>query len=248
MKHAAPGWRPDASVGGELALTALVLAYGAVSQQRIPRRWQLPANIGAALAAVLFARAAGASWEELGLEPGAAADGLLAGGSLAVPAWVAVAVGLALPTTRRFFADERFAASSRGELAYDALVHIPLATATAEELLFRSALLGLFLCRRSRRRAITTTAIAFGLWHVLPAMRSHGANPAQAQLAERVGGRSATVVSTVAVTATAGVGFAWLRLRSRSVFAAIAAHAGINAAARVGASLARVIDRGSGRG
>jgi membrane protease YdiL (CAAX protease family) len=234
-------------LGGELALTASVLAYGAVSQQRIPRRWQIPANIAAALVAVALARAAGASWDEVGLEPAAAGDGLLAGSAVVAPAWGVLAIGLGLPATRRFFADERFAVSSRGELAYDALVHIPLATATAEELLFRSALLGLFLRRRSRRRALTSTAVAFGLWHVLPAMRSHDANPAQAQLAERVGGRPATVVATIAATAAAGFGFGWLRLRSRSVVAPIVAHAGLNAAARVGASLAHGVDRGSGR-
>ena len=123
-------------------------------------------------------------------------------------------------------------------VAYHGLVRIPLATAIAEELLFRSALLGVGLRRGAQWRAIVSTSVLFGLWHVVPALRSHDANPHAAQLADRAGGRSATVVATTAITAMAGAGLAMLRLRSRSVAAPIVAHAAINGGALLGSAVA----------
>jgi membrane protease YdiL (CAAX protease family) len=215
----------------ELLLAALVLASGLTTQRGPMRRWEIPANVGTAVAAVAVARAGGASWGDLGLEPAAIPSGLREGASMLPGICTVVALGAALPATHAFFTDERVTTWSRGELTYHLVVRVPLATAAAEELLFRSALLGVELRRRPRRSALASTALAFGLWHVLPALRAHEANPSGARLADRVGGRPATVATTVAVTAAAGAGFAWLRLRSRSVVAPIVAHAAINAAA-----------------
>ena len=51
---------------------------------------------------------------------------------------------------------------------------------------------------------------------------------AGARISARAGGRPAHVLGTVAATAAAGVGFALLRLRSRSVAAPVLAHAAVN--------------------
>lgn len=212
------------------------------------RRWEVPTNLGAAIAAVGIARTCGATWADLGLEPARVRDGLRWGTAMLPGIFGVVAVGASLPGTREFFADERVARWSRGELTYHLVVRVPLATAAAEELLFRSALLGVELRRRPRRWALASTAIAFGVWHVLPALRAHDANPSGAQLADRVGGRPATVATTVAVTAAAGVGFAWLRLRSRSVVAPIVAHAALNVAGVLGSRFVAGRRRRSGRG
>jgi membrane protease YdiL (CAAX protease family) len=72
------------------------------------------------------------------------------------------------------------------------------------------------------------SAAVFGLWHVLPAVHSHDASPARAELAGRAGGRAATVATTVAATAAAGVALGWLRLRARSVVAPMVTHAAVN--------------------
>jgi membrane protease YdiL (CAAX protease family) len=223
-----PSLRPAAD---GLALAALVLAYGATSQQAESAGWQVPANLAAGAAAVAAARARGSSWDVQGLDPLALPGGLRLGVTTLVPVGAVVALGIALPSTRPLFVDERVHGAGARTLAYHALVRIPLATALAEELLFRSALLGIELRSRSRRRAVAMTAIAFGLWHVLPALRSHESNPAGAELASRAGGRAATVAVTVGATAAAGAGLAWLRLRSRSVAAPFIAHAGVNLAA-----------------
>jgi uncharacterized protein len=217
-------------VGDDVVLAATVLAYGVVAHTIVPRSWQVPANLAAAVGAAGIARGAGTTWRELGLEPADAPDGLRLGLATLPAIGAAVALALASPTARRFFADERVSGSSTRELAYHAFVRIPLATALTEELLFRSALYGVGLHAHGRDRAVASSAIAFGLWHIIPALRSHDANPAGADLADRVGGRAGTVAATVLATAAAGVGFAWLRTRSRSVVASAVAHAGMNIA------------------
>ena len=219
----------------DLVLTALVLMFGAASHQLVPQRWEVPANLAGAAGAVAIARVRGTSSEELGLAPGDISRGLRLGITTVPPVCAIVLLGLARPATRQFFADERVGGLSGRELVYDALVRIPLATAVAEELFFRSALLGLGLHRRGRVRATVSTAIAFGLWHIVPALRSHEANPAGARLADRVGGSTATIGATVIVTAAAGGALAWLRLRSRSVVAPIVTHAVVNIAGLVAA-------------
>jgi membrane protease YdiL (CAAX protease family) len=105
----------------------------------------------------------------------------------------------------------------------------------AEELVFRSAVLGIGLRRTSTARAVALSSFAFGCWHVRSARRAHEANAATATIAARAGGQRATVAATVIATTAAGVGFALLRLRTRSVVAPIIVHAALNAAAFAGA-------------
>jgi membrane protease YdiL (CAAX protease family) len=114
----------------------------------------------------------------------------------------------------------------------------------AEELLFRSALLGLGARSRSRTTAVITTSLAFGAWHVIPSLHAHRANSAHAQLTSRMGGAPASIAMTVAVTAGAGGLLAVLRLRSRSVVAPVIAHGALNAVAFLAA---RWAGRGTGR-
>jgi uncharacterized protein len=219
-----------AGASGELVLAAIVVGSGFVLQRERSRRWEVVTAAGAAGAALIAARASGASWEELGLTPDALRRGLRTGGATLVPIGAAVALAVALPSARRHFGDARVAGMTNRELAYHVLVRVPLATAVAEELLFRSAVLGTEL-RRGPRVAVLSSSIAFGLWHVAPALRSHAANPGLAEAADQPGGRVATIVATVGATAAAGAVFAWLRLRSRSVAAPIVAHAAVNTAA-----------------
>lgn len=107
----------------------------------------LPAPAGAALnlatAAGLttFARHAGCSQADLGIGVEDAGRGLRVGLAAAAVAGGGVALGAALPATRRFFGDRRVSDVGRGELAYQLTVRIPLGTALAEEVLFRGALL-----------------------------------------------------------------------------------------------------------
>jgi membrane protease YdiL (CAAX protease family) len=118
-------------------------------------------------------------------------------------------------------------------------VRIPLGTALAEELLFRGALLGLYLRRHRPLVAVVMASVVFGLWHVLPTLGTLGSN----QVATDVTGghlvaRIAAVCAFVVGTGTVGAWFCWLRPRSGSIVAPWLAHAAVNMSAFGGARIA----------
>ncbi len=230
-----------------LLLTGLVVGYGAVAPSMLPATSVLP-NLGAASAAVLAARHWGRSWSDLGLDPADAGRGLRAGVTTVLPAAGVLAAMAITPALRPLLRDERVTDASGREAAYHLLVRIPLATAVAEEVLFRGALLGMTGAGRRPARALAWTSVAFGLWHVVPALYSHRSNPHGVQLTEGRGGAVATVAGTVAATAPVGAALAVLRLRSRSVLAPVIAHAAVNglafvAARAVGGRISRTLAR-----
>jgi uncharacterized protein len=209
-----------------------VLALHNVAMHRL-----LPAPAGAALnlatAAGLtaFARRAGCSRSDLGIDPEDAGSGLRVGLGAAAVAGGAVALGATLSSTRRFFHDRRVSGVGRREAAYHLAVRIPLATALAEELQFRGALLALLRRRRSPATAALWTSLLFGASHVLPTLDHYHGNPVSDLAADPGRGRRLTVLATSLSTAAAGGAFAWLRLRSGSVLAPTLAHAALNVSA-----------------
>jgi membrane protease YdiL (CAAX protease family) len=212
--------------------TGVVLSYGVVAHRLAPTRTELPANLGAAAAAVLVARAWGHSWADLGLDPSKAGRGARNGLVASAPLAAGLAVVAAVPAIRPWFRDERVVGTSTREAAGHVLVRIPLATALAEELLFRAVLLAVTdAALRRRWAAIAWTSLVFGAWHVVPALHAHRNTPEAAGRVESYGGVVATIAGTVAATTVAGVGLAVLRLRARSVLAPVVAHAVVNAAA-----------------
>jgi membrane protease YdiL (CAAX protease family) len=108
------------------------------------------------------------------------------------------------------------------------VIRIPLVTALSEELMFRSVLLAVLLTIVSARWAVVWSSVAFGLWHVLGTLGDLGGNAATDSLGavERVG----SVVAVVVATTTAGVIFAWTRLRSESLVAPWMIHVAFNGA------------------
>jgi membrane protease YdiL (CAAX protease family) len=136
-----------------------------------------------------------------------------------------------LPATRPFFRDRRVIAVGRHQAIYDLVVRIPLATAVAEELTFRGALLGLARRRHSPAAAVGWTSLLFGVSHALPTMQHYDGNPASGLIADPGKGRWVAMLATTLSTAGAGCLFAFLRLRSRSLVAPILAHAAANASA-----------------
>jgi predicted Abi (CAAX) family protease len=148
----------------------------------------------------------------------------------AVPLAAVAAVGVAIPRTRRMLADEKITGTSPAEAVFETVVRIPLETALAEEVIFRGVLLALGQRSRSRGWAVATSSMLFGLWHVAPTLGAR-AGGAKGRPDART---SASTVAVVATTTAAGVGFAWLRLRARSVVAPILAHAALNITAFAG--------------
>jgi len=190
-------------------------------------------RFGTAAAVLGIARAAGVSWDELGLGRRELGRGARAGAAAGACAAAAVLAGAAVPATRRFFLDDRAAAAAgRGGLAAG-LARITFAAVPPEELTYRSALLGLWLGNGSRAGAVAWSSALFGLSHVLPTRATMGGTALGQHLERRPLRQAAFVAGNVAVTGAAGAAFGWLRLRSGSVLAPLLAHAALNDAALV---------------
>jgi membrane protease YdiL (CAAX protease family) len=198
-------------------------------------------NLATAAGLTAFAARAGCSRSDLGIDVADASSGLRLGLGAASLATGTVAVAAVLPASRRFFDDRRVADVRRGEAAYDLTVRIPLATALAEELLFRGALLALFRQRRSEAAAVLWSSLLFGAWHVLPTIDDYQGNTASELIADPRRRQRLAVLATVLSTTGAGVVLARLRLGSRSLLAPVLAHAAINVSAYLAAR--RVVNR-----
>jgi len=103
------------------------------------------ANAAATATALAAARWAGSSWAELGLARRSLPAGLRCGGACAVVVTAGYAVTLALPAFRPLLADARVAGRDGADLAYQALVRIPVDTVLWEEVAFRGVLLAVLL-------------------------------------------------------------------------------------------------------
>jgi uncharacterized protein len=221
----------------ELAAAATLLAWNGVINRVVPSAAYVPANLAVAGLSVLAARHRRVPAAHLGLAPDRAARGVRVGLAAAAPVAAAVALGAALPATRRWFLDERGTTGGAGYALYHTLVRIPFGTAVAEETLFRGSLLGLLLQRHSAARATAVSSALFGLWHVLPTLDTLRLNAAGAAARDDPARTGAAVVASVAATAVAGLGFSWLRLRGDSVLAPVLAHAALNCSAFAAARL-----------
>jgi membrane protease YdiL (CAAX protease family) len=225
----------------ELTAAAALLAWSAAINRMVPRPAYVPANLAAAGLSVLAARTRRVPAAELGLARDRAGRGLLVGLAAAAPVAGVVALGAALPATRRFFVDERGSTGGAGHALYHTLVRIPFGTALAEETLFRGALLGVLLQRHSPARAAAVSSALFGCWHVLPTLDTLALNRVGAAAGGDPARTGAAVAASVAVTAVAGLGFSWLRFRADSVVAPMLVHATLNGSAF---AAARLVARG----
>jgi membrane protease YdiL (CAAX protease family) len=231
--EAAPGWASRNAAVTEIAAAAAVLAYGFVIVRLVPEAAYVPVNLATAGLAVALAHRSGADWEQLGVARDGLGRGLRLGLLTVLPIAAVVATGVALTFSRQFFVDARFSSLGSAQTLYELLVRIPLGTALSEELIFRGALLGLYLRRHTFLRAALFSSLAFGLWHVVGATASVQSNAAGEVLASPAA-RAAAVVGTVIATGAAGMVFCWLRRRAGSVLAPAITHAAFNGLAVAG--------------
>jgi membrane protease YdiL (CAAX protease family) len=151
------------------------------------------------------------------------------------------AVAVALPlfalavsdSTAHFVADERAAGLDGAQIAFQALIRIPIGTALFEEFAFRGVLLGLF-SRRGRVFGVVASSVAFGLWHMRPTVEVIEANSSETS----VWATTALVGAAVVATGLAGAALCWLRRRGGGVAAPWAFHAVMNSLALVAATIA----------
>jgi membrane protease YdiL (CAAX protease family) len=220
------GGVPPEAVG-----VAVLAAHNIVVHRVLPAPVDAALNLATALGLTAFAGHVGCSPADLGIRREDLRSGLRTGLCAAAVAAGGVAAGAALPATRGFFYDERVSGVSRSEDAYHLVLRIPLATALAEELLFRGALLAMLRQRRPTATAVLWASLLFGAWHVLPTVDHYRGNPASALATDPGRGRRLAVLAAAVSTTGAGGVFAWLRLRSRSVLAPTLAHAAVNGSA-----------------
>ena len=212
-----------------IGVILLAAAWNVVGNLFLPGAWYVPANLAAAAALLLIARGAELSTAELGLARRDVPRGVQAGLAASLVVAVVLALAVLLPSAESFLDDEVVATDSAAMRWFRPLVRIPLGTVVVEEVLFRSVLFGLIARSRGEVAAVAATAALFGLWHVVPAWES-----AEGGAAAVVG----AVVATVAVTTVAGVVFALLRRRSRSVVAPMLTHVATNSFAYVAVLIA----------
>ncbi|MGY1985723.1 lysostaphin resistance A-like protein [Blastococcus sp. SYSU DS0669] len=225
--------------GGLLFAASVAVLLGAWNNVVITRMPGYPqsyvavnlAATGLLLAGARFARL---TWQELGFDPRRARAGLRWGGACVAVVAAGYVVGLAVPAVRPLLADARLADAGSAEVAYQALVRIPLGTVVWEETAFRGVLLAALMRLLSPRAAVAVSAALFGIWHIRPTLSAAAANT--------VAGGSAGLFTAVflgcAFTAAAGILFAWLRLRSGSLLAPVLLHLATNSLGALAAAAA----------
>ena len=225
--------------GAAVLAGAMVLALAAwnnVVVQRLPDHpaSYVPANLAATAVLLVVARAAGLSWDDLGL----ARRRLAAGARWGAPCVALVAAGyvaaLAVPVSRPLLGDARVSELDGGELAHDVLVRIPLGTVVWEEVAFRGVLLAALARVVPVGTAVVLSAVVFGVWHVRPTLSALAVN----DLADGFLPTALAVVAACLFTAAAGAFMAWLRLRSGSLLAPALLHLSTNSLGALAAAAA----------
>jgi membrane protease YdiL (CAAX protease family) len=192
----------------------------------------VPVNLATAALLAIVSCSAGLSAGELGLSRAGAPRGVVVGLAVAGVVVAGIAVGAAMPLTRTWFEDQRMAdVDTAVELAYQALVRIPLGTVVLEEFAFRGVLLGLLARMGPMKTAVAVSSLLFGLWHIRPTVGTLATN----DLAESAWPQVGAVTAAVVLTTVGGILFCALRLASRSLVAPLIVHTAINSAAVVAA-------------
>lgn len=192
--------------------------------------------VGAAALAGL-AWASGLRSRSLGVHHEHARHGLkVALGCIAVTAAV-LTIALLIPQTAQFFQDSRYADGR--EVALAVFILIPLTTVIPEELAFRGVLDGALQQHLGERGSYLVGAIAFGAWHVLTTGALTSGNAGLTTLlGSGLLSQVLGVLTVVAATSVAGLGFIWLRRRTGSVLAPMGMHWALNGLAAIATRVA----------
>jgi len=211
-------WRP--AWGWVVALLVVLAATNVANNVALRDAYPWTSILELALV-LAVAYGAGLRAADLGLARATWRRGLLVGAAgVAMVALVYLLVALS-PAGREAFLDRR-AALGAGAAVFAALVTVPVGTVILEEVAFRGVLWGLVARLRGPTAATVVSAVAFGLWHVLPSLGLGRNNRA---VGEVIGTGAVTVaLFGVAVTIAAGVVLAELRRRTGSLIAPVAVH------------------------
>lgn len=172
----------------------------------------------------------GLSWKQLALDPPDLKRGVLFGVITAAVVALGIALAVVLvavfPHLRSHFPTGTVPKDSPRDHVLQPLLFIPFGTVVFEETIFRVVLLTVLERIVSPQSALGWSSVAFGLWHVPPAIWDQHHWGAGAVF---------YVLGTFVVTAVAGVLFGALRQRSQSAMAPALAHWATDGFAYVGA-------------
>jgi membrane protease YdiL (CAAX protease family) len=208
---------------------AALAAYNLIQNFAVPPRVYVAANLGMSAGLVHLARRQGCSWDDLGLSPAGWRRSLAMGG-----AGSALAIGAAVLTStnselRRYLLDERAQSQTRRDVIYRSLVRFPIGTALFEEVAFRGVLYGMWRqAGKSHRAATAITAIAFGVWHLIPSRNALRGNPLETRLTSQ-GSKMGVIAGGASLTGMFSFGLTWLRIQSGSLVAPWLIHSAVNA-------------------
>lgn len=192
--------------------------------QRWHRRWYPLVNALAAAAALGAAAASGLTASDLGLRRDRLRSGLRYGSAAAAPVAAAFGVAALTPAAQPLLDDQRIAGLDRRQLAYQALVRIPVGTVAWEEIAFRGVLTAALRRVLAEPAATVVGSVVFGVWHIRPTVEALEVNG----LAAGRGARILVVTGVVAGTAGAGALLSLLRERSGSLVAPVVLHLAAN--------------------
>ena len=225
------GWRPvpagiaGSGGGARRAVAALALA-NLIGNRWIPSVAYVPWNVAVATGLVAMARRAGSGVEDLGLARDAFGRSLRAGGAGAAAVGVLYAVLAVTGRGGALLRDSRLTTLDRRSALVHLLVRIPIGTALAEEVMFRSALPALLASDRrpSWLPGVAASAL-FGLWHVLPSNDRSRANA----VPDASSSSLREIAATVGATAIAGALLDLARRRTGHLAAPVVLHTAANA-------------------
>jgi membrane protease YdiL (CAAX protease family) len=217
--------------GFALAACAVLAAYNNVTGLNSGHeRWYVRLNAGATGTALAAAALSGLTPTDLGIGrgrwlPGRLGRGLAAG---AGTCWLLIA---AVPATRPLLGDQRAAGLSGRDVAYQALIRIPIGTALWEETAFRSVLQAALSRVLPGTAAIAVTSGVFGAWHIRPTLQALRANGLAGDRRRAIAGTFAGC----AATAAGGALLSWLRARSGRLADTLLLHAAVNSGGLIAA-------------
>lgn len=200
--------------------------------------WTVGVAVLASLVLLWLARSQGLTRADLGLSREHLPDGLRWGAAVSVVLLVGCVVAAQLPFLASAFDDDRTPDGTAAVLL-KVLVVIPLRTVLLEELAFRGVIHGWVARARGERAALVWSSLAFGLWHVPPALLVIRTNEALEWAAGSVVLTAVVVLGVVAGTAVAGWVLGWLRRRTGSLAAPALVHWSVNSATTVVGHLLR---------
>jgi membrane protease YdiL (CAAX protease family) len=203
---------------GILILVIAITVYGYLVQRHFYKRHYTISNLIFAILAVSFAAFSGATRISLGL-------------NLRKSSILAAAITIIVTVLIVSFVIKYTSLKMQIKDYKELVIRIPFGTALSEELIFRSALMGLFLQNYSRLSAVLFSSLIFGFWHLLPGEESIWAQ--QNIKYKNAGPNVSKLYSsglTVLVTSLGGIIFGWLRIVNGGILLPWAAHTSINAA------------------